>query len=87
MSGGNRRGTLCDAVFFPVHDSEQRQSADTNHRPCRRFRDTDNSESNRTVRDWDQVGVHRSSRDCAVDPNCVRMGAAGGVVSDEEFVA
>jgi hypothetical protein len=33
------KGCLCGAAFFPEHDSEQRHTADCNHRTCRRLGD------------------------------------------------
>jgi hypothetical protein len=36
---------LCDAVFFPVHQSEQRYAAHCNHRPRRRLWDGRDGES------------------------------------------
>jgi hypothetical protein len=53
---------LRGAVFFPVHDSEQRHAAHCNHRPCRWLGHRRNSQCEGPRQPSDEAGVNGGSR-------------------------
>ena len=53
---------MCYAVFFQMHDSEQRHAAHCNHRPCRRLGDGRDGDCVGIAHPRDEVRVDHSSK-------------------------
>src|SRR5208282_3217527 len=84
---GCEKESLCDAVFFPEHDSQQRHATDSNHRPRGRLGDGRDGNSVGELDSRDEVRVHQGSGGGVVFANRVDSAAGFGSPREEEVVA